>query len=36
MEINLSIFDWICVGVLAAFVLGYVWVKIVKWMKPNV
>ena len=35
MNISLSIFDWICVGILAAFVIGFLWVKVVKSINPK-
>lgn len=35
MNIDFSIFDWISVGVLAAFAIGFLWVKAVKSINPK-
>jgi|LAHS01.1.fsa_nt_gb hypothetical protein len=32
---DFSIFEWICVGVLGLFVIGFVWMKIVKSIHPK-
>lgn len=35
MNINFSIFDWISVVVLAGFVIGFLWIKVVKSINPK-